>query len=68
MLLREKFIVLLLIKPLTEKNMLLLLETIILLLQLINIEICVVDKFIISIFASLSLVLIMMQMMENEKI
>lgn len=68
MLLREKFIVLLLIKLLTEKNMLLSQETKILLLQLINIEICVVDKFIISIFASLSLVLIMMQMMENEKI
>lgn len=33
-----------------------------------NVEICIVDKFIITIFASLSLMLIMMQIMENEKI
>jgi hypothetical protein len=48
--------------------MLLLQETIILIVQLINIEMCIVDKFIITIFASLSLMLIMMQIMENEKI
>lgn len=48
--------------------MLLLQETIILIVQLINIEMRIVDKFIITIFASLSLMLIMMQIMENEKI
>ena len=48
--------------------MLLLQETIILIVQLINIEIYIVYKFIITIFASLSLMLIMMQIMENEKI
>ena len=48
--------------------MLLLQETIILLLQLINIKIYIVNKFIITIFASLSFMPITMQIMENEKI
>ncbi len=48
--------------------MLLLQETIILIVQSINVEIDIVNKFIITIFASLSLMLIMMQIMKNEKI
>lgn len=44
----------------------LLLETELLLKQLINLEIYIENKVIIIIFASLSLLMIMMQMMENE--
>ena len=53
-------------KFLLEKHILLLLETVLLLKQLINLEIYIENKVIIIIFASLSLLVIMMQMMENE--
>ena len=53
-------------KFLLEKHILLLLETELLLKQLINLEIYIENKVIIIIFASLSLLMIMMQMMENE--
>lgn len=53
-------------KFLLEKHILLLLETDLLLKQLINLEIYIENKVIIIIFASLSLLVIMMQMMENE--